>query len=49
MRYKRWLEFLKDYNFDLNYHPGKANIVVDTLTWKSLHMATLMVRDLRFD
>ncbi|MCI94472.1 hypothetical protein A2U01_0115770, partial [Trifolium medium] len=27
MRQRRWLEFLKDYDFELSYHPGKANVV----------------------
>ena len=31
MRQQRWLEFLKDYDFGLNYHPGKANVVADAL------------------
>ena len=44
IRQKRWLEFLKFYDFNLNYHPGKANVVVDTLIGKSLHMSMLMVR-----
>lgn len=35
MRQRRWLEFLKDFNLDLQYHPGKANIVADTLSRKS--------------
>lgn len=45
MRQKRWLVFLKDCDFGLNYHLGKANIV-DALSRKSLHMVTLMVREL---
>ena len=32
MRQRRWLEFLKDYDFSLNYHPGKANVVADALS-----------------
>ncbi|KAK9163611.1 hypothetical protein Syun_004513 [Stephania yunnanensis] len=28
MRQRRWLEFLKDYDFSLEYHPGKANVVL---------------------
>jgi len=31
MRQRRWLEFLKDYDFHLSYHPGKANVVADAL------------------
>lgn len=36
MRHQRWLEILKDYDFGLSYHLGKANVVVDTLSRKSL-------------
>ena len=43
---RRWLEFLKDYNFELSYHPGKANVMVDALSRKSLHMSLLMVREM---
>ncbi|MCI52404.1 hypothetical protein A2U01_0073648, partial [Trifolium medium] len=46
MRQKRWLEFLKDYDFKLNYHPEKANVVADALSRKSLHMSSLMVKEL---
>ena len=46
MRQRRWLELLKDYDFDLSYHPGKANVVADSLSRKSLHMSMLMVREL---
>ena len=35
MRQRRWLELIKDYNLELHYHPGKANVVVDALSWKS--------------
>ena len=31
IRQRRWLDFLKDYDFNINYHPGKANIVTDAL------------------
>ncbi|KAI5409954.1 hypothetical protein KIW84_055424 [Lathyrus oleraceus] len=46
MRQRRWLEFLKDYDFGLNYHPGKANVVADALSRRSLHMSMLMVKEL---
>src|ERR1044072_309580 len=46
MRQRRWLEFLKDYDFGLNYHLGKANVVADALSRKSFHMSMLMVREL---
>ena len=35
MRQRRWMEYLEDYNFTLQYHPGKANVVTDALSWKS--------------
>lgn len=46
MRQHRWLEFLKDYDFGLNYHPDKANVVDDALSRKSLHMSAMMVREI---
>ena len=46
MRQRKWLEFLKDYDFGLNYHPSKTNVVVDALSQKSLHMSALMIRKL---
>jgi hypothetical protein len=27
MRQRRWLELIKDYNLEVHYHPGKANVV----------------------
>lgn len=46
MRQRRWLEFLKDYDFGLDYHLGKANVVADALSWKTIHMSTLMIKEL---
>ncbi|KAL8127153.1 hypothetical protein AgCh_014175 [Apium graveolens] len=34
MRQRRWLELIKDYDCSINYHPGKANVVVDALSSK---------------
>jgi len=34
MRQRRWLEFIKDYDFTISYHPGKANSVADALSRK---------------
>ncbi|GJV60264.1 putative reverse transcriptase domain-containing protein [Tanacetum coccineum] len=31
MRQRRWLELLSDYDCDIRYHPGKANVVADVL------------------
>nr|GFA44329.1 putative reverse transcriptase domain-containing protein [Tanacetum cinerariifolium] len=34
MRQRRWLELLNDYDCEIHYHPGKANVVVDALSRK---------------
>ncbi|WMV58210.1 hypothetical protein MTR67_051595 [Solanum verrucosum] len=36
LRQRRWLEFLKDYDMNALYHPGKANVVVDALSKLSI-------------
>jgi hypothetical protein len=35
LRQRRWLELIKDYDLGINYHPGKANVVVDALSHRS--------------
>ena len=32
MHQRRWLELIKDYDLEILYHPGKANVVADTLS-----------------
>nr|GEV14740.1 putative reverse transcriptase domain-containing protein [Tanacetum cinerariifolium] len=32
--YRRWIELLSDYDFEIRYHPGKANVVADALSQK---------------
>ncbi|GJW42730.1 putative reverse transcriptase domain-containing protein [Tanacetum coccineum] len=34
MRQRKWLELLSNYNCEIRYHPGKANVVADALSQK---------------
>ena len=36
LRQRRWMEFIKDYDCLIDYHPGKANVVADALSRKSM-------------
>ncbi|GJV46656.1 putative reverse transcriptase domain-containing protein, partial [Tanacetum coccineum] len=44
-RQRRWLELLSDYDCEIRYHPGKANVVADTLSRKE-QIKPLQVRAL---
>ena len=41
LRQRRWVEYMKDYDFELAYHPGKANVVADALSRRS-YVASLL-------
>ncbi|KAL1193292.1 hypothetical protein V5N11_016119 [Cardamine amara subsp. amara] len=34
LRQRRWMEFVADYDLEIAYHPGKANLVADALSRK---------------
>ncbi|GKC36522.1 reverse transcriptase domain-containing protein [Tanacetum coccineum] len=34
MQQGRWIELFSDYDYEIRYHPGKANVVVDALSRK---------------
>jgi hypothetical protein len=41
LRQQRWLELIKDYDLEIHYHPGKANVVANALSRKSYVNATM--------
>ena len=47
MRQRRWLELVKDYDIDIQYHPSKANIVADSLSRKTVHSSAFITREPR--
>jgi hypothetical protein len=47
MRQRRWLELIKDYELEIHYHLGKANVVADALSRKaSCHCLTMKTSDI---
>jgi hypothetical protein len=47
MRQRRWLELIKDYELEIHYHLGKANVVADVLSRKaSWHCLTMKTSDI---
>ena len=41
MRQRRWLEFFNGYDFIVDYHPGKANVVAEALSRKTIYVLSL--------
>nr|GFB77411.1 reverse transcriptase domain-containing protein [Tanacetum cinerariifolium] len=33
---RRWIELFSDYDYEIRYHPGKANVVADALSKKEI-------------
>jgi hypothetical protein len=47
MRQRRWLELIKDYELEIHYHPGRANVVADALCCKAFyHCLTMKTSDI---
>jgi hypothetical protein len=44
LQQRRWLELIKDYDLEINYHLGKANVVADALSHKKNCNATFARR-----
>jgi hypothetical protein len=47
MRQRRWLELTKDYELEVHYHLGKANVVADVLSRKAHYNYLPAVRSSR--
>lgn len=46
LRQRKWMEYMADYDFELFYHPGKANVDAEALSRKSrCSIARLAVRE----
>ncbi|WVZ92092.1 hypothetical protein U9M48_038182 [Paspalum notatum var. saurae] len=45
MRQRRWLELIKDYDLEIHYHPGKANVVAYALS-RRVESGLLRAREL---
>ena len=44
MRQRRWLDVVKDYDCEILYHPGKANVVADVLSRKVASIRDVCMR-----
>jgi hypothetical protein len=44
LRQCRWLELIKDYDLEIHYHPGKANLVADALSLKGQVHAAIVTQ-----
>ena len=42
LRQRRWMELIKDYDCVIDYHPGKANVVADALSRKTMQMLQML-------
>lgn len=40
------MEFIKDYEFTLKNHPGKANVMADSLSKKRVHLSSIAMKGL---
>jgi hypothetical protein len=48
LRQHRWLELIKDYDLEIHYHPGKANLVADAFSRKE-HVHAAIVAQLPYE
>ena len=46
LRQQRWMELIKDYDYVIDYHSGKANVVADALSRKSMQTLRALISHL---
>jgi len=46
IRQRKWMKYLKDYDFEFLYHHGKTNVIADALSRKRVHMSVMMMKEL---
>ena len=47
MRQRWWLELVNDYDVDIQYHLGKANVVANALSRMTARLSALITREVR--
>src|SRR3954467_10229410 len=45
MRQRRWIELIKDYDLDIHYHPGKANVVAYAHSRLPCHLNSMILKE----
>ena len=48
MRQRQWLELIKDYDLEILYHPGKANVIADALSRKKQMNVAALITSQRY-